>query len=200
MSAPDPSVQSNAGSVLADGVASAVNDKLVNADSLQPNTTSDALKSGSERNLGLEDSQRKADDLLKGHEKGMTPEERDLKAKDLMASLARTNPMPNQAPRVAEEAAETMRRLVKAIMNAIKSIFKLGADAENDGKGGESEPIWMLGRGQHASGFGVIHDQLKELMEKKTEQFDDASKDAAKTQESDLDKAGLDTPEIGQKK
>lgn len=200
MSNLEPSLQSNAAPVLTD-VASAVNNKLVNAEPLSPNPGSEAIAAGADRNLGLESSERKVDDLLKSHAGGMTPEERDKKIESLMGTLARTSPMPNQAPKVAEEAAETMRRMVKAVMDALKSIFKLGAkDPENDGGGEGSQPIWMIGRSQHASGFGMLHDQLKELMEQKGSEFADAAKDATKAHGKDLDGENLNTPDMGVRK
>ena len=200
MSNLEPSLQSNAAPVLAD-VASAVNDNLVNAEPLSPNPGSDAITAGADRKLGLESSGRKVDDLLKSHASGMTPEERDKKIESLMGTLARTSPMPNQAPKVAEEAAETMRRLVKAVMDAIKSMFKLGGkDPENDSGGEGSQPIWMIGRSQHASGFGMLHDQLKELMDQKESEFEGAAKNATKAHDKGLDSENLNTPDMGVRK
>jgi len=200
MSSAEPSLQSNAAPELTD-VAGAVNDKLVNAETLSPTPGSDAINAGAERNLGLESSERKADDLLKSHAKGMTPEERDKKIESLMATLARTSPMPNQAPKLAEEAAETMRRLVKAVMDALKSMFKMGGkNPENSQDGSEAQPIWMIGRSKHASGYGLLHDQLKGLMEEKEKEFDDSAKDATKAHNKDLDNDSSPAPDMGPKK
>lgn len=200
MSSVEPSLQTNAAPVLSD-VAGAVNDKLVNSEPLAPTPGSDAITSGADRNLSLESTQRKTDDLLKSHEKGMTPKERDEKIDSLMATLARTSPMPNQAPNVAEEAAETMRRLVKAVMNAIKAMFGQGGnEPENGSEAGKPEPIWMIGRGQHASGFGMMHDQLKELLEQKQKAFDGAAKDSAKAHDKGLDNDSSPSPDNGPRK
>lgn len=190
----DSTLLSNAAPILAGGAAEAVNDKIANAGALAVAPGSHALAAGSERNLGLENSVKNADALLNANEKGMPAAERDKMIQALIGSLSRTNPGMNASPKVAEEAAETMRRLVKAVMKAMKSLFGKGG-AENSGD--EKEPIWMIGRSGGSSGYGMMHDQLKELLERKGDEFDSAHKAAEKGQQAKLDMDNLDTPGMG---
>lgn len=192
----DPALRTNAAPLLVGGASQVVAGLNSESSALVTNLTSEAITRGAERNLGVESVVRQGEDLIKAHESGMSAQERDRRVQALVSSLSHARPGqgPGQTADVVQEAAETMKRLVKAIMRIMRSLFAQGSPDPSEELGG-NEPIWAIGRsGGGSSGYGPQHDRLLELLTAKDDEFQKAAQEATKRQDAALDD-GLDTPQ-----
>lgn len=192
----DPALRTNAAPLLAGGASQAVAGLNSDSNALASNLSSEAITRGVERNLGLESVVRQGEDLIKAHESGMSAQERDKRVNALVSTLSNARPGQGsgQTPDVVQEAAETMKRLVKALMRIMRSLFAHGTADPSEDIGG-NEPIWAIGKsGGGSSGYGPQHDRLLELLTAKDDEFQKAAQEATRKHEAALDD-GLNTPQ-----